>query len=205
MDAARLKTLLEQTAARDPDVAAGLELVGLPPPRLSPPGFGTLLNTIISQQISKQAAGAIRGRIEALNPTGRAEGFAALSDDALRGAGLSRPKIAYARGLADAVVTGALDLDAVARLPDSEAVSAIMSLKGFGRWSAEIYCMFALRREDLFPGEDIALQEAMRRLKDLEARPTAKAARALAEAWSPARSAMAVFLWHYYRGAPQSS
>lgn len=203
MDAQRLKTLLEATAARDPDVAAGLDLVGLPPPRISPHGFATLLDIIISQQISKEAAGAIRARVTALNPSGTARDFAALPDAALRTAGLSRPKIAYARGLADAVTSGALDLDALARLPDRQAVAAIMALKGFGRWSAEIYCMFALGREDLFPGEDIALQEAIRRLKRRDARPDAKTARGIAEGWSPARSAMAVFLWHYYRGAPQ--
>lgn len=204
MDEDRLKTLLQETAARDPDVADGLALVGLPPPRLSPHGFTTLLNIIISQQISKEAAGAIRARVSRLNPSGKAADFANLPDTALREAGLSRPKVAYARGLAEAVATGALDLDAVARLPDAEAVAAIMALKGFGRWSAEIYCMFALGREDLFPGEDIALQEGMRRLKGLDARPDAKTARRLAQAWSPARSAMAVFLWHYYRGAPQA-
>lgn len=199
-----LKQALDELAARDEQVAAGLALVGYPEPRLSPHGFGTLLNIIVSQQISRDAANAIRARVEALIPGGEPEAFLVLEDEALRGAGLSRPKVRYARALAEALSSGALDLDQVATLPDVEAVEAIMALKGFGRWSAEIYCMFALGHTDLFPGEDIALQEAMRRLKGLPDRPDAKTARNLAEIWSPWRSAMAVFLWHYYRGAPQS-
>ena len=204
MDRDTLKRGLDAVAEQDPQVAAGLALVGYPEPRLSDHGFATLLNIIISQQISKEAAASIRGRVEALYPSGTAADFLTLSEEELRGAGFSRPKVAYARGLAEAIEDGRLDIAVLADMTDDEAVAAITALKGFGRWSAEIYCMFALRREDLFPGEDIALQEAMRRLKGLEARPTAKQARALAEAWSPWRSPMSVFLWHYYRGAPQS-
>ncbi|WP_420418203.1 DNA-3-methyladenine glycosylase family protein [Pacificispira sp.] len=204
MDKPTLIRHLDALAERDPQVADGLALVGYPEPRLTEHGFATLMNIIISQQISRDAATAIRLRVDALYPDGAAESFLALSDDDLKGAGLSRPKIAYARGLAQAIADGTLDLSKVADMPDADAVAAIVALKGFGRWSAEIYCMFALRREDMFPGEDIALQEAMRRLKGLEARPSAKEARSLAEAWSPWRTAMSVFLWHYYRGAPQS-
>ncbi len=203
MDKPTLIKALDSTAAADPDVATGLALVGYPEPRLSDHGFETLLNIIISQQISRDAAGAIRARVEALYPRGDVGAFLDLGEDALRGAGLSRPKVAYAQGLATAIHSGQLDLRQIAEMPDAEAVVAITALKGFGRWSAEIYCMFALHRPDLFPGEDIALQEAMRRLKGLETRPSAKLARSIAEAWSPWRSAMAVFLWHYYRGAPQ--
>lgn len=204
MDKPTLIRHLDAVAERDPQVADGLALVGYPEPRLTDHGFVTLMNIIISQQISRDAATAIRTRVDALYPDGDARSFLTLSDEDLKGAGLSRPKIVYARGLATAIADGSLNLTAVAEMPDDEAVAAIVALKGFGRWSAEIYCMFALRREDMFPGEDIALQEAMRRLKGLETRPTAKQARALAESWSPWRTAMSVFLWHYYRGAPQS-
>lgn len=204
MDKPTLIRHLDAVAEWDPQVADGLALVGYPEPRLTDHGFATLMNIIISQQISRDAATAIRQRVDALYPDGSAQAFLKLTDAELKGAGLSRPKIVYARGLAEAIAGGALNLEAIAEMPDEEAVAAIVALKGFGRWSAEIYCMFALRREDMFPGEDIALQEAMRRLKGLESRPTAKEARLLAEAWSPWRTAMSVFLWHYYRGAPQS-
>jgi len=204
MDKAQLIDHLDKAAARDSQVAAGLDLVGYPEPRISPHGFSTLMNIIISQQISRDAAGAIRARVEALYPANDAAAFLDLSEDDLRGAGLSRPKVKYCRALAEAVATGTLSIEALPSMQDDDARDAIMALKGFGRWSAEIYCMFALGRPDMFPGEDIALQEAMRRLKGLEERPDAKTARALAEAWSPHRTAMSVFLWHYYRGAPQN-
>ena len=204
MDEDALIAALKAVAADHAEVAAGLDLVGFPPPRQSPHGFSTLLNIIISQQISKEAAASIRARVEALYPPGDVAAFRALDDDALKGAGLSRPKVRYAYGLADAVLERRLDLEEIKTAPDAEAVAMITALTGFGRWSAEIYCMFALGRPDMFPGEDIALQEAMRRLEGWDARPTPKVARAHAEKWSPHRSAMAVFLWHYYRGAPQN-
>lgn len=204
MDQERLTEALQKAAERHPAVAVGLELVGFPAPRQSPHGFSTLLNIIISQQISKEAAGSIRTRVEALFPSGDIAAFRALDPEALRDAGLSRPKVKYAFGLAEAVLDGRLDLESIKTQPDAEAIAMITALNGFGRWSAEIYCMFALGREDLFPGEDIALQEAMRRLEGWQDRPTAKAARQHAEKWSPHRTAMSVFLWHYYRGAPQT-
>ena len=93
-------------------------------------------------------------------------------------------------------------IDRFPEMPDSEVLESLIALKGLGRWSAEIYCMFSLGRPDLFPGEDIALQEAMKRLKGLPERPKPKQTRELASAWAPHRTAMSVFLWKYYRGAP---
>jgi len=151
MDTSHIITALDIVAAQDADVAAGLSLVGYPEPRLRPHGFNTLLSIIVSQQISKEAAGAIQARLEALNPGGQAESFLALGPEAIRAAGLSRPKVAYAVGLADAIASGTLNLQAVATLPDDQAVAAIMGLKGFGRWSAEIYCMFSLQRQKTLP------------------------------------------------------
>ena len=193
---------LDAVAKTDAQVAEGLTLVGYPPPRNRPPGFQALLEIIANQQISKEAAAAILQRLNALMETPTAQAFAACSDEALQTAGLSRPKIAYARGVADAILTGALPIDRFPEMPDAEVLDALIALKGIGRWSAEIYCMFSLGRADLFPGEDIALQEAMKRLKRLAERPKPKLARNLAADWAPHRTAMSVFLWKYYRGAP---
>lgn len=204
MNESQLKSALNALSETHAEVAAGLALVGYPAPRQSPHGFSTLVNIIVSQQISKEAAASIRGRVEALYPPGDVAAFRALDPETLLGAGLSRPKLRYAYGLADAVLEGRLDLEAIKTATDAQAVKSITALLGFGRWSAEIYCMFALGRRDLFPGEDIALQEAMRRLEGWQERPSAKFARAHAQKWSPHRTAMSVFLWHYYRGAPQS-
>ena len=202
MDRPTLRRGLDEVAENDPQVAAGLALVGYPEPRTAPGGFPALLSIIVNQQISKEAARAILGRLEALMPGTPPEGFLAQPESALQAAGLSRPKIRYGRGIAESIVSGAIRPDAFPDMPDAEIIAALTSLKGIGLWSAEIYCMFSLGRPDLFPGEDIALQEGMRRLKGLDERPKPKQARHLAEAWAPWRSAMAVFLWHYYRGAP---
>ncbi|MCR9220028.1 MAG: DNA-3-methyladenine glycosylase 2 family protein [Alphaproteobacteria bacterium] len=203
-DQASLNAALDALAARDADVAAGLAQVGYPAPRVKDHGFQPLIEAVVSQQISKEAAAAINARVLALmDGAATPEALLALDPEALRAAGLSRPKVGYCRGVAEAVLDGRLRLDALPGLPDEEVIAAISALKGFGRWSAEVYAMFALRRPDVFPADDLALQEALRRLKRLDARPTGKAARALVEAWSPYRSAGSVFLWRYYRGAPQ--
>ncbi len=204
MDEKSLKHDLDALANRDPVVAEGLALVGYPAPRTGVHGFPTLLSIIISQQISKEAAGSIKGRVEALAPGLDVEAVAALSDEALRGAGLSRPKVAYVRSLVDSIHSGALNVDALPDLDDAAVIKAITALKGFGVWSAEIYCMFSLDRPDVFPAGDLALQEAVRRLKGLETRPSDKQTRTLVADWSPWRTAAAVFCWHYYRGAPQT-
>lgn len=203
-DRKSLRTALDDLAARDPDVSAGLSLVGYPEPRLKEHGFAPLVDAIVSQQISKEAAAAINARVSALMPDGvSAEAMSRLSDDALRKAGLSARKVEYCKGVADAVLSGELPLARLPEMPDDEVIDAIVRLRGFGRWSAEVYAMFALGREDIFPADDLALQEALRRLKRLDERPRGKAARVLVEAWTPYRSAGSVFLWHYYRGAPQ--
>lgn len=202
LDKATLIKGLDEIAGRDPQVAEGLALVGYPEPRIAGGGFPALLSIIVNQQISKEAARAILGRLEDLMPGTTPQGFLDQSDEALQTAGLSRPKIKYGRGIAEAIVSEKVRLDAFPTMADEDIIAALTGLKGIGLWSAEIYCMFSLGRRDLFPGEDIALQEAMRRLKGLDARPKPKEARKLAETWAPWRSAMAVFLWHYYRGAP---
>jgi DNA-3-methyladenine glycosylase II len=129
------------------------------------------------------------------------ERFLTLDDARLRGIGFSGRKAAYVRGLAAALVTGELDVAGLARLDEEEAIAVVTRLKGFGRWSAEIYLLFALGRPDAFPADDLAVQVAYRRLKRLDARPTAKELRALVEPWRPFRGAGANFLWHYYGAA----
>ena len=116
---------------------------------------------------------------------------------------MSRRKIEYASGLALAIADNSFPIDALSAMDDEEAIISITSLRGFGRWSAEIYLMFSLGRRDIFPSDDLALLVALGRLKGIEKRPTPAQARQLIEHWSPWRSAGALFLWHYYRGAPQ--
>jgi DNA-3-methyladenine glycosylase II len=193
---------VDALAAIDRNVARALERVGYPAPRQREPGFATLLRIMVAQQLSTRSAAAIWARVEeACLPLVTAERFLALGDEAFNAIGFSRQKMAYGRSLAEAVASGALNLDALATVPEEEAIAAISALRGFGRWSAEIYLLFALGRADAFPADDLGLQIGMQRLKGLAARPNRKALDQLAEPWRPWRGCGAIFLWHYYGAA----
>jgi DNA-3-methyladenine glycosylase II len=190
-----LKALIRE----HPDLGSILDRAGPLPWRTRTPGFPGLLQAIVAQMISNQAAAAIWGRLRALPRALEPEGLLALPDDALRAAGLSRPKVAHARILAEAFCAGSLSAIALEAMENDEAIATIAAVKGLGTWTAEIYLLFALQRLDVFPAGDIALAAAAAELKRLDARPNPKALRALAEAWRPARSLAARLLWHHWR------
>jgi len=202
MDKRVIKKGMEALVMIDEDVANAVEQVGYPAPRLRPVGFETMFAAILSQQISTDAARAIRERVIALMDDVSEISLLKVDPQALRSAGMSYRKIEYARGLAEAIVEGRLDLQGMREQTDDEVISAITALRGFGLWSAEIYLMFSLRRRDVFPAGDLALRSSLGTLKDLEGKLTPKQARELVEHWSPWRSVGSLFLWHYYRGAP---
>ncbi|MEH6824630.1 MAG: DNA-3-methyladenine glycosylase 2 family protein [Motiliproteus sp.] len=185
----------------DNDIAQAVDQLGIPSPRIRPAGFEAFLSAIISQQISTTAARAIMGRVITLMPVISAQALLSQNDLALRTAGLSFRKIEYAKGLADAVITGRFDIDSLGAMSDTEAIKAITSLRGFGRWSADIYLLLSLKRQDIFPADDLALLEALKRLKRLPTRPTPKQARELISHWAPWRSVGSLLLWDYYRKA----
>lgn len=195
----RLRPALEALAAADPDIAEAYGRCGLPPERGSEPGFAGLIRMIAGQQVSVQSARAIIERLEARADPLTAEAFLTLSDEDLRAVGFSRPKMAYGRILAEAIAAGDLDIGGLAALDDEAAIAALTAVKGIGRWTAEIYLLFALRRPDVWPAGDLALCVAAQHLKRLNERPDAKVMAALGEAWRPHRSAAARFLWHLYR------
>lgn len=198
----RLRAAVDALAALDPDVDVALRRIGYPDPRQREPGFATLVRIVIAQQVSTASAAALWRKLEAfVGGEVTPERLLALGDAELRACGFSAQKAGYARGLAQAVLAGELDVAALATLDEEEAIARVTRLKGFGRWSAEIYLLFALGRADVFPADDLAVQVAFQRLKRLPARPTAKALRVLAEPWRPFRGAGAVFLWHYYGAA----
>jgi DNA-3-methyladenine glycosylase II len=202
LSAAALAEGVDRLARRDADVARALERVGYPAPRQREPGFATLLRIMVAQQLSTKSAAAIWGRLEAAcGDAVTARRYLELEDAAFRTVGFSRQKMAYGRALAELVESGALDLEELAAMPEEDAIAAISALRGFGRWSAEIYLLFALGRADIFPADDLGLQVGMQRLKRLTARPNRKAMDALAEAWRPLRGCGAIFLWHYYGAA----
>lgn len=193
---------MQALAKADSDIARALALVGAPSPRVRDKGFAMFFSTIVSQQLSTEAARAIMGRVNTLLPELHAKAVIDTEGQALRDAGLSWRKIEYAKGLAEAELAGTFSADGLEHLSDEEVIATITQLRGFGRWSAEIYLMFSLKRPDIFPADDLALRVALGRLKGLDDKPTPKQARKLTEHWAPWRSVGSLFLWHYYRGEP---
>ncbi len=199
LDGERLRRAVDALAAKDRDVRRALDRIGYPEARTRAPGFGTLVRIVAAQQVSTASAEAVWRKLELLlGGDVMPERYLGLGDAELRATGLSARKVAYTRGLAAAVVAGDLDIPGLVNLDEEEAIARVTRLKGFGRWSAEIYLLFALGREDVFPADDLAVQVGFRRLKGLAARPTAKVLRVLAEPWRPLRGVGAVFLWEYY-------
>lgn len=186
----------EWLSQRDPVMARLLANAGPLPLRLRPDGFGTLLDAILGQQVSTASARALWARMEAAGMT-EAATVAMASEEELRALGLSRQKARYALCLAKA----GIDYDALRAAPDAEVMATLTAIPGIGRWTAEVYTMFALGRADVFAPGDLALQEAARLAYGLEARPAAKALSALAESWSPWRAVAARALWAYYAQA----
>jgi DNA-3-methyladenine glycosylase II len=196
-----LRSSLDALAAREPKIAAALAQCGYPEPRISEPGYQTLLRAIVGQQVSVQAAASMWAKLTAAvgdPPDPRA--LIVASDETLRAAGLSRQKASYARSLAEEVVAGRLDF---ARLPadDEEAIAELVRVKGIGRWTAEVYLLFAEGRTDIWPAGDLAVQIETGRILGLEGKPTEKHIRELAEVWRPHRGAFAIFTWHHRRNS----
>jgi DNA-3-methyladenine glycosylase II len=205
LTAEQLRAGLDALAAVEPAFARGIARVGYPAPRIRARGYATLLRTIVGQQVSVHAADAVWRRLEALvgDPTDPAA-VAAARDEDLRAVGFSRQKSAYAKSLAEEVTSGRLDL---AALPadDEAAVAALVRVKGIGRWSAEVYLLFAEGRPDIWPAGDLAVQIEVGRLLGHAERPSEKLTRQLAEAWRPHRGALAIFTWHHYGAGPDQS
>jgi DNA-3-methyladenine glycosylase II len=196
--AATITESVNALAALEPAFAAVVQQHGIPEPRVSEPGATTLLRTIVGQQVSVAAARSMWAKLEAAYgaPPDLARILEA-SDEELRLAGISRQKAGYARSLAQLILSKELDL---ANLPadDEEAIALLTRIKGIGRWSAEIYLLFAEGRHDVWPAGDLAVQISIGRMLGLAERPTEKHLRELAEAWRPHRGAAAVLAWHSY-------
>jgi DNA-3-methyladenine glycosylase II len=192
---------VEALASREPAFARVVERHGVPEPRRSEPGAQTLLRTIVGQQVSVAAARSMWAKLEAaFGSPPDLHLLLAASDQDLRAAGMSRQKSGYIRSLAELVISGELDL---ANLPpdDEEAIALLTRIKGIGRWSAEIYLLFAEGREDVFPAGDLAVMVELGRLMGLPDKPSEKQLRELAEPWRPYRGAAAILAWHSYNSA----
>lgn len=185
-------------AAQDPHLRAIVEQFGPPPLWAREPGFHTLIQIILEQQVSLASALAAYNRLVAATNPLTPEHFLKLDDAALKTIGFSRQKTIYGRELARAIVQGQLDMEGLNDLSDEVARAELVKIKGIGRWTADIYLLMALRRADIFPGGDLALAVAVQKVHGLAARPTTDELDALSTRWQPWRAVAARLLWHYY-------
>jgi DNA-3-methyladenine glycosylase II len=193
-----LKSGLDYLSKRDRDLARVIDELGAPPLWARKPGFPTLINIILGQQVSLASARATFVKlIDAISPL-TPQRFLTLSDSKLKEIGFSRQKTLYCRELALVILDKRLDLKALHNRDDADVHSDLTQIKGIGPWTAEIYLLMALRRPDIWPSGDLALAIAAQSVKNLRSMPSRKQLERLGEMWRPWRSVAARVLWHHY-------
>ncbi|MBA2693305.1 MAG: DNA-3-methyladenine glycosylase 2 family protein [Rubrobacter sp.] len=167
-------------------------------------GYGALVRTIVGQQLSTKAARSIYGKLTAHfdGGTPSPEGILAATEDELRTCGLSRPKISYLRDLAGRTLEGDMDFEEMDGTPDEEVIARLTAVKGLGRWSADMFLMFHLRRPDVMPVGDLGIRRAVEKAYALPDMPDAKGLEELSEPWRPERTLAALYLWESLDNAP---
>lgn len=190
--------------SRDPDLGEIFHTFGIPPLWVREPGFATLIQIILEQQVSLASAKAVYTRLQAAISPITPELFLQLDDVEIKQIGFSRQKTLYARTLAQSIIAGQLDLSSLSTMDDEEIRSILKKLKGIGDWTVDIYLMMALRRRDSLPKGDLGLILAIQRVKRLEHRPSAAEIELIAEIWRPWRAVATRLLWHYYLSERQS-
>lgn len=185
-------------ARKDRALAGVYRAQGTPPLWGRPPGFRTLIQIVLEQQVSLASGRATLRRIETSFGRLSARRLAEAGEAGLRGVGVTRQKSRYCRLLAEASLAGELNLRSVARATDRDAMASLTLFKGIGRWTAEVYLLMALRRTDVWPAGDLALAKAVQVVKKLPDRPGEDAMRTIAAPWQPYRAVAARLLWQDY-------
>jgi DNA-3-methyladenine glycosylase II len=196
-----IRKAVKALAEREKAFAGVVDKHGIPEPRSSEPGTHTLLRTIVGQQVSVAAARSMWSKLEAaFGSPPDLNLLLAATDEDLRAAGISRQKAGYIRSLAELVISGELDLHALPE-DNEEAIAHLIRIKGIGRWSAEIYLLFAEGRADVWPAGDLAVQIEIGRLLGMKDKPSEKQLREIGERWRPHRGAAAILAWHSYNSS----
>jgi len=189
---------LDALTERVPRLLPVRERAGLVSPRINPRGFAGMAKVICGQQLSVASAAAIWSRFAALPGALEPEGYLRLSEETVRGAGFSRGKFLTVRALAEAVTEGRLDFALLDGLPAGEAIARLVSLRGIGPWTAEVYLLFCAGHPDVFPAGDLALLKAAQHALLAADRPSIAQMADMAREWSPHRSAAALLFWRYF-------
>lgn len=195
---ARLLDGVEALSAADSDLAAVVTRFGPPPLWARRPGFATLVQIVLEQQVSLASGRATFGRLRNAWGEVTAERFATLTTAQIRSAGVTRQKTSYCLGIARQIVDGTLDLRRLGRADDDAARRRLVEIRGIGPWTADIYLLMALGRPDIWPDGDLALASAAQQVKRLRRRPDTERLRRLAAGWAPWRAVAARILWHHY-------
>ena len=185
-------------SVRDRDLAQIITKFGKPPQWKREPGFATLMQIILEQQVSSASAKATFKKLVAAITNLTPQSFLTLDDGQLKAIGFSRQKIRYGRELAREIVNGKLDLKSLEKLDDLAIRKKLTQIKGIGDWTADMYLMMALQRQDIFPSKDLAVAVAVKEIKNLTERPKPFELESIAEIWQPYRAIATKILWHYY-------
>jgi DNA-3-methyladenine glycosylase II len=185
-------------SVRDRDLADVIARFGNPPQWKREPGFATLIQIILEQQVSSASAKATFIKLSAAISNLTPESFLTLDDVQLKAIGFSRQKNRYGRELARAIVDGQLDLNSLEKLDDLAIRKKLTQIKGIGDWTVDMYLMMALQRQDVFPSKDLAVAIAVKEIKNLSERPKTTQLESIAEVWQPYRAIATKILWHYY-------
>jgi DNA-3-methyladenine glycosylase II len=186
---------------RDTDLGNVLSTLGPPPLWKRAPGFPTLVQIILEQQVSLSSGRAAFNRLLQAVPVLSPEEFLKLDGKTLKQIGFSRQKAYYCLLLAESIISDSLNLEGLRKMEDEQARAELIKIKGIGRWTADIYLLMALRRPDIWPVGDLALTAAVQQVKGLEARPSLQELETLSLAWEPWRAVAARIFWHHYLNA----
>lgn len=189
---------LEVIASRDRDLAQILKTLGLPPFWVREPGFATLIQIILEQQVSLASAKAVFERLQQTISPITPERFLIINDEQIKKIGFSRQKALYGSLLAQSIISGQLNLPTLHNMDDEDVRAVLKQIKGIGDWTVDIYLLMALRRADSLPKGDLGLALAIQKVKRLEKRPTPREIESLAQNWRPWRAVATRLLWHYY-------
>lgn len=194
--------ICDQLAARDSDLAAVIKAHGYPPMWKRPNSFEALVHIILEQQVSLASALAalkkLQEKLQIITP----QKVLTLTDEELKACYVSRQKTVYIRGLAEAIIDKRLILEDLKKMADDDFRSRLISLKGIGNWTTDIYLMFVLQRADIFPIGDLAAVNALKKVKNFTEETTRDKLLLIAENWQPYRTIATMILWHYYLSSP---